>query len=283
VRIQKGRAATWQDLAQAWELLSDGGRLLVTGANDLGISTWVKRLADALAQPAEILANHSRARVVAFRRIGDRRLISPESLDDHVPLWPVNWDRNLVPSGIVLSRASGPFSMRVPPGVFSRSELDGATAMLLEHLARVTPATRVLDLGCGAGHLGIHALLRWPSALASLVDADARAVAAANSNLSDLGLAERAQVTWWNVSEPLPSTGFDLIVCNPPYHAGTKTDYAAAQAMFRHAVSALTATGQLLVVANRQLPYEGDLERLGSMTVIDQQGPYKVLRLVRTG
>jgi 16S rRNA (guanine1207-N2)-methyltransferase len=284
VRIQKGRAATWQDLVQAWDLLADGGRMLITGANELGISTWVKRLASALAQPGEVLANHSRARVAVFHRSGAARLVSPEVDADHVPLWPTTWDGALVPSCIRRSADGATPTLRVPPGVFSHGELDAGTALLLEHLAQRVPATRVLDLGCGAGHLGIHALLRWPSASACFVDADARAVAAVSGNLADpdLGLAARAQVAWWDVSEPLPATGFDLILCNPPCHAGTTTDFAAAQAMFRHAAASLTPSGQLVVVANRQLPYENDLARLGVVSVVEQRGAFKLLQLVRT-
>jgi 16S rRNA (guanine1207-N2)-methyltransferase len=285
VRIQKGRAATWQDLIQAWDLLADGGRLLVTGANDLGISTWVKRLASALSQPGEVLANHSRARVAVFRRSGSHRLVSPDVVSDQVPLWPATWDRALIPSS-GRNGADGVIPLlRVPPGVFSHGELDAGTTLLLERLAQVPSATRVLDLGCGAGHLGIHALLRWPSASGCFVDADARAVAAVSGNLADpsVGVRDWAQVAWWDVSEPLPATGFDLILCNPPCHAGTTTDLATAQAMFRHAVAALTPTGQLIVVANRNLPYESDLARLGAVSVWEQRGAFKLLQLVRLG
>jgi 16S rRNA (guanine1207-N2)-methyltransferase len=288
VRIQKGRDATWNDLAQAWQALAEGGRLLVTGGNELGIATWVKRLSEVLGQPGEILANHSRARVACFRRMSPR-LDAPAS-NHQVPLWPSTWERGLLPAPVAFTvdaqreaRAPGVPRITVPPGVFSHGELDGGTALLLAHLADESPAERVLDLGCGAGHLGLHALLRWPQAHAWFVDADARAMAAVHSNLSRLGAAlpDRGTALWWDVSEPLPIADLELVLCNPPCHAGTTNDYATAQAMFRLAAAALVRGGRLLVVANRQLPYEADLARLGTVDIRIEQRGFKILRLRR--
>jgi 16S rRNA (guanine1207-N2)-methyltransferase len=142
----------------------------------------------------------------------------------------------------------------------------------------------VLDLGCGAGHLGLAALARWPGARAWLVDADARAVAAAGAALAGRtagGAAPAAIVVWWDIGEPLPATGFDLVLCNPPCHAGSAVDLEVARAMFRIADGALVPGGRLLVVANRQLPYEADLAALGRVAVVEQAGGFKVLALVR--
>jgi 16S rRNA (guanine1207-N2)-methyltransferase len=288
VRIQKGRDATWDDLAQAWRALAEGGRLLVTGSNDLGIATWVKRLSEALGQSAEVLANHSRARVALFRRT-PRRLDAPASLHQ-VPLWPSTWERARQPTPVAVGvavpaegRAPQVPLITVPPGVFSHGELDAGTALLLARLADESPAERVLDLGCGAGHLGLHALLRWPQARVWFVDADARAVVAVRGNLSGLGatLHERGTAVWWDVSEPVPVADLDLVLCNPPCHAGTADDYATAQAMFRLAAAALVRGGRLLVVANRHLPYENDLARLGTVDIPVAQGGFKILRLRR--
>lgn len=277
VRIQKGRDATWHDLAMAWRAVAVGGRLLVTGDNDLGIATWVKRLSKLLDQPGEVLANHSRARVAAFVRTPQPEALAISTGDDLVLLWPSTWERRLQPAQVGVAAPT----ITVPAGVFSHGELDGGTALLCTQLADEPPAERVLDLGCGAGHLGLHALLRWPAAHAWFVDADARAVAAVQRNLGDLQLTARATVTWWDAAEPLPATGFDLIVCNPPCHAGKANDYTVAQMMFRQAVAALADGGRLLVVANRQLPYEDQLYALGALDISVPQGGFKILSVRR--
>lgn len=270
VRIQKGRAATWADLRQAWNALADGGRLLVTGGNDLGIVSWIKRIAVQLGQTGEVLANHSRARVACFRRQGASGADWPVGIQA-VPLWRA-----------VPGQSSSPM-VTVHPGVFSSDGLDEGTALLVDQLAHEQPAAQVLDLGCGSGHLGLAALWRWPAAHALFLDADARAVAAVQANLTGdfRQLNERAQAVWWDVSEPLPHAGFDLVLLNPPCHAGTANDLATAKAMFRIAAAALVPGGRLLVVANRQLPYEADLAALGRLEIVVEQGGFKILRLCR--
>lgn len=63
------------------------------------------------------------------------------------------------------------------PGVFAEGRLDDATALLLAHLE--LPATgRLLDLGCGAGVIGLVAKRRAPSLDVCLADADDFAVEA---------------------------------------------------------------------------------------------------------
>jgi 16S rRNA (guanine1207-N2)-methyltransferase len=75
----------------------------------------------------------------------------------------------------------------------------------------------------------------------------------------------------------MPASGFDLILCNPPCHAGMANDLGIARAMFRAAVAVLRPGGRLLVVANRQLPYEADLARLGALSCLSQEGGFKIL------
>ena len=50
VHLQKSRAATFDDLTEAWRILAPGGELLFTGSNTLGVSSAVKRLSEALVR-----------------------------------------------------------------------------------------------------------------------------------------------------------------------------------------------------------------------------------------
>lgn len=268
VHLQKGRAATMADLCQAWRLLPLGGRLLVCGDNDLGITSFVKRLGEELRQPGEVLANRAHGRVVAFVR-GDGP--APEQpVDQEVPLLPED-----------LREPGADARLLVAPGVFSGGALDDGTAALIGCLTLLPPPDRLIDLGCGAGHLAIAALVRWPRCTAVLADADHRAVCCARANLERLGLAERAQVVWWDAAEPAPTSACDLALLNPPFHDGTTVDLSPAKAMFRAIDEALSDHGRALVVANRTLPYERDLEALGRVKVARQDTRYKVIEVAR--
>jgi 16S rRNA (guanine1207-N2)-methyltransferase len=249
VRVQKGRAGTYADLVAAWTALQGDGRLLVAGGNDVGIASWGRRLAEDTGHPVAVLANHSHARVLCVSRTA---------------ACPSSWVAGAGTSA----------------GVFHQGGVDAGTRQLIHCLAQQPPAEKLLDLGCGAGHLGCAALGRWPQAQAWFLDADIRAVDAVAQTLAT-GVPEDARrcasIAWWDVSEPMPASGFDLILCNPPCHAGMANDLGIARAMFRAAVAVLRPGGRLLVVANRQLPYEADLARLGALSCLSQEGGFKIL------
>lgn len=268
VHLQKGRAATLAQMAAAWRLLPPGGRLLVCGDNDLGIATFLKRTGDELGQPAEILANRAHGRIACFRR-GDRP----------PPDVPTAADVPLLPAGL-RGEPGADIALGVAPGVFSADGLDGGTAALLGCLSQCPPPGRILDLGCGAGHLAIAALVRWPRSVAVLADGDHRAVVCATANLVRLGLEARAQVVWWDAREPAPARDIDLALMNPPFHSGQAVDLAPAKAMFRALGEALAPGGRALVVANRTLPYERDLSALGRVHVARQDSGFKVIQLL---
>jgi len=268
VHLQKGRAATVADIVAAWRLLPPGGRLLVCGDNDLGIATFLKRIGEDLGQPGELVANRAHGRIAGYLR-GDRP----------PPPMPPNVDVPLLPAS-ARGEPGADVMLAVAPGVFSADGLDGGTAALLGCLSQCPPPGRVLDLGCGAGHLAVAALVRWPRCTALLADGDHRAVVCATANLARLGLADRAQVVWWDAREPAPARAIDLALVNPPFHSGPAVDLAPAKAMFRALGEALAPGGRALVVANRTLPYERDLTNLGRVHVARQDSGFKVIQLL---
>lgn len=267
VHLQKGRAATAVDLAMAWSLLAHDGRLLVCGDNDLGIASFAKRIGEELGQAGETVANRGHGRIVRFIRDGQAGPQAPAGTS--VPLLPGGSDE-----------AAGA-ELRVAPGVFSSDGIDDGTALLLSCLSLMPPPERIVDLGCGAGHLAIAGLVRWPRSRAELADGDHRAVLCARANLERLGLAERAQVQWWDAREPLAVAECDLGLLNPPFHTGTAVDLAPASAMFKALHGVLRRGCRALVVANRTLPYENELGALGEVRTVRQDSGFKVLELRR--
>jgi len=264
VHLQKSRPATWCDLAEAWRLLAPGGRLLLCGGNELGISSAGKRLARELDQSPRILANRAHARVLLFRR------------DDGAGPEPG------APTRVELPGPDGQVRvLHAEPGVFSAKRLDAGSALLIARLAQEPPPERVLDLGCGIGPLALSALLRWPASRALLLDADVRSVRSARVNAAALGLAPRCRVAWWDAAEALPEAEFDLVLLNPPFHQGKAVALAPARDLFRALAAALAPRGRALVVANRSLPYEADLSALGELSAIGGARGYKLLSLCR--
>ena len=87
-------------------------------------------------------------------------------------------------------------------------------------------------------------------------------------------------VHWHDVAAGLPG-GFDAVVCNPPFHqghGGAEVPHLG-RTFIISAAQALEASGQLWLVANRQLPYETLLrERFTQVRAVCEQGRYKVLQ-----
>jgi 16S rRNA (guanine1207-N2)-methyltransferase len=264
VHLQKGRAATEQGLAAAWDHLEVGGRLVLVGGNGLGIKSAVKRLGLDLEQEGVVVANRARARAVAFERTPDRKLKEPEA-----PL-------------VEVENTVQPFALRGAVGVFSAGRVDRGTQLLLKCLENYPPAGRILDMGCGLGILGLAALKWWPSAAATLADVDRRAVEAAQLNAHDLGVADRCHTVWWDARlEGPPVTGCDLVLINPPFHTTKAVDLDPARAMFAGLDRALKPGGSALIVANRTLPYEADLGRVGRVRQVLQTEGFKILEMQR--
>jgi 16S rRNA (guanine1207-N2)-methyltransferase len=67
---------------------------------------------------------------------------------------------------------------------------------------------------------------------------------------------------WHDVSSGLTGT-YDAVVMNPPFHRGQQTEVDLGRGFIRAAAAALKRGGRLFMVANRQLPYEAELDASG--------------------
>lgn len=148
------------------------------------------------------------------------------------------------------------------PGVFSRDHMDIGSRALIHQLAQMTPLTgTVIDLGCGNGLLSIAALHYSKADALSLVlcDDSSLALHSAQLNLEARGYPQ----AHYQHTDALLDVDrcADTILCNPPFHSGNRISTAAAERMFKQARSCLKTDGQLIVIANRHLPYAPMLKK----------------------
>jgi 16S rRNA G1207 methylase RsmC len=111
-----------------------------------------------------------------------------------------------------------PLRFLTRPGVFAYGQMDqGSRALLVA--AEVHPGERMLDLGCGAGAVGL-AVARKAGAEGQITFADSnvRAVALAEINAHAAGLGNFQALATIRLEE-LPPESFDVILTNPPYYA----------------------------------------------------------------
>lgn len=149
------------------------------------------------------------------------------------------------------------------PNVYSGESLDLGARFMIQHLPTNPNLKHVLDLGCGNGVLSVKMGQLNPEIKLTCVDESFMAVESARQNLiENLGEDREIECIANNCLEGLERNDVDMIMCNPPFHQQQAiTDHIAWQ-MFCDAKQILRVGGQLLVIGNRHLGYDGKLARL---------------------
>jgi len=103
--------------------------------------------------------------------------------------------------------------------LFSGSEIDEGTRLLLEHI--VLPDNGVvLDVGCGYGVIGITIAKLNPKLRVYMTDIDPLSVRAAKINARLNSVEERVLVFEGDRYDPVKDLKFNAIYSNPPLSAG---------------------------------------------------------------
>ncbi len=216
-----------------------GARIHLYGARNEGIRSAARHFPEGTEPPVTLLIKR-RCRVLATtRRAPPPR---PDALDSWEIRAPVDW-------------GAGPRDWIFYPGVFACGRLDPATALLIDCIPALPTGTRLLDFGAGTGVVAAAALERaGHGTQAVLLERDAISLVAASRNLPGANLVLGRRVA------ALPGP-FDLIVSNPPIHAGSAQNLHTVEELVREAPGVLAPGGRLMVVAQRRLPVPRILER----------------------
>ncbi|MCO5732913.1 class I SAM-dependent methyltransferase [Rhizobium sp. SSA_523] len=142
------------------------------------------------------------------------------------------------------------------PGTFSHDRIDPGSELLASRLRRDFDGNAA-DLGAGWGYLSVMLAEASPRTnRIDLFEADHRALDYARRNLARNCPDLQTRFFWQDLAAEPVKEKYDLVIMNPPFHEGHAADPALGQAFIKAAASALRIGGQLLMVANRGLPYE---------------------------
>jgi 16S rRNA (guanine1207-N2)-methyltransferase len=237
-------------LAMARAALIEQGRLVLIGRNDAGIKSAARHLSEIVGEN-EVLdfRFHARALQAAVSREPSR-----PSLDE----WETVFHAEVAGRSIEVHDF---------PGIFSQGRIDEGTRRLLEAI-EIEASGRALDLGSGSGVIG--AWLRAGAMDVSSCDVDALAVEASTRTAGSAFPSD--------VYSDVAGT-YDLIVTNPPFHAGVRTTSAVAVRMIDEAAEHLDAGGEMWLVANRFLDYLTPLrEAFAHVEVVREDNKFRVYR-----
>lgn len=167
-------------------------------------------------------------------------------------------------------------------GMFSHGRIDPGSAALALHMSKVI-CGKTADFGAGWGFLS-YAALEGSEKLTSLdlYEADYNALEAAKRHLGFITASCPIHFYWHDlVHEPIMDL-YDTIISNPPFHMQQTTDVSLGQHFIINSAKYLKPGGNLLLVANRHLPYETVLKNVFRTVMIHEQAHgFKVIEACR--
>lgn len=129
-------------------------------------------------------------------------------------------------------------------GVFNKKGLDYGTRLLLENI-NFDNKKSFLDVGCGCGPIGIYIALQNSSYTVDMIDINERALHLCNMSIKEQNIAN-VNIFKSDAYENIINK-YDMIITNPPIHAGKKKVYEIIEGAKEH----LNTNGELLIVIRK--------------------------------
>jgi 16S rRNA (guanine1207-N2)-methyltransferase len=275
----KGRKLARRRLVEIYHLLKSNGKFYLAGSNNLGIHSIIKDAAALFELQPKILGYKKGHRAVVFIKKSTSSL----------PTWinepgiaPGSW--HTFPAML----GERTFPIYSLPGVFSYNQIDEGTKLLLESLPQDL-CGHILDMGCGYGIIGLSVAANVSDegkneSRIDLVDSNLFAIISAektiSANLNNLGTNTicAMQTIWSDLMSDLDNQTYDVVLTNPPFHAGKIVDYTVPHALIQQAHRVLKKKGRLILVANRFIRYEKIIANyFESVNITQQTSKYHVI------
>jgi release factor glutamine methyltransferase len=153
-----------------------------------------------------------------------------------------------------------------PAVLIPRPETEHSVEAALALYKAALGATRILDIGTGAGAIGVTLSLET-RARVTCADISEAAVRVASANARRLGSTARFVVC--DLGSAFPSAAFDLVVCNPPYVPGADKENVQREVREYEPHIAVFGGGDGLEVYRRLIPEAARLLKPGGHLVME--------------
>ena len=170
------------------------------------------------------------------------------------------------------------FTFTTDIGVFSKTEVDFGTWVLLDTLKDRNLNGKVFDLGCGYGVVGVVINKLFNNTDVLSVDVNSRAVELARVNYLNNHVKGNCMVS--NIYENVNDT-FSYIITNPPIRAGKAVIYE----MFEKAYDHLDKDGELWVVIRKQQGANSAVKKItevfANCDIVRKEKGYYILKAIK--
>src|SRR3989344_790913 len=178
---------------------------------------------------------------------------------------------------IVQSIRGKDFEFYTASGVFSKNKVDNGTLALAESII-IGKNSKVLDVGCGIGILGIFAAKSF-NADVVMTDINKRAVMLAKKNLELNGV--KADIYQGSLYKNIKENDFDAVLSNPPQTAGKDVCFE----LIEKSKNYLKISGTLQIVARHNKGGKTLSKKMeevfGNVMVIARKSGYSVYMSIK--
>ncbi|MBR2577590.1 MAG: class I SAM-dependent methyltransferase [Erysipelotrichaceae bacterium] len=170
------------------------------------------------------------------------------------------------------------FSFTTDNGVFSKDRIDYGSYLLIKNTYKRKLGSKVLDLGCGYGPVGIIIKRFNEDIELDMADVNPRAYELAEIN--SFNNKTKAEV---HLCENILTLNklFDSIILNPPVRAGKLVVFD----LYARSYACLNDGGSLYIVIQKKQGADSSMAELAksfkTVEVLDKDGGYRVIRAVR--
>ena len=172
------------------------------------------------------------------------------------------------------------FTFETDAGVFSKSEVDFGSRVLIDTFEMPEVEGDVLDVGCGYGPIGLSIAKANPERFVHMMDINTRAIALAEKNAQVNGV-QNVRIF---ESDGLASVGnvkAAAILTNPPIRAGKETIFR----FYDESYEKLVEGGELWIVIQKKQGAPSTVSHLeelfSEVDVVEKKKGYWIIRAIR--
>lgn len=172
------------------------------------------------------------------------------------------------------------FTFETDAGVFSKSEVDFGSRVLIDRFELPSVEGNILDVGCGYGPIGLSIAKSFPERTIHMMDVNERAMDLARKN-AELNGVQNVRIY---ESDALSAAQTDEVACvltNPPIRAGKQTIFR----FYDQAYELLREDGELWIVIQKKQGAPSTVDHLElkfkEVTVVDKEKGYWIIKAIK--
>ena len=169
------------------------------------------------------------------------------------------------------------FKFETDAGVFSKSEVDFGSRVLIDAFEMPEVEGDVLDVGCGYGPIGLSIAKANPERFVHMMDINSRAVQLAEKNAAANGV-QNVRIFESDGLQNVGDVNVAAILTNPPIRAGKETIFR----FYDDSYKKLVKDGELWVVIQKKQGAPSTMSHLEEMfesvDVVEKKKGYWIIR-----